>query len=160
MFSKEIADVLKLRLKEKCKITERGCWEWTGGRNRPGYGQTRVPGVGGIGVHRLSHMLFIGPLEPGLHVMHLCDNPPCFNPEHLKQGALQENMARAKALGHLGGKRRGAGRKPRIKGKASAIVIPVRVTKGERAAWERTANEVALADWIRDTLNHTARHKP
>ena len=42
-------------------------------------------------IHRLSYLVFNGTLEPGLVVMHLCNNNKCFNPEHLKLGTQKEN---------------------------------------------------------------------
>jgi len=57
-----------------------------------------------------------------------------------------------------GGRREGAGRPPRIDGKPSEEIYPIRCTHAERAAWERSAkvNDKPLSDWVRDTLNAAA----
>lgn len=71
-------------------ITTTGCWEFFGLRNRQGYGQIRADGRN-WGVHRLMYTLTNGPIPDGLFVLHSCDNPPCFNPDHLRVGTTQQN---------------------------------------------------------------------
>ena len=44
-------------------------------------------------VHRIALEHKLGrPIKPGLHSCHHCDNPPCFNPNHLFEGTHLENM--------------------------------------------------------------------
>lgn len=73
-------------------ITPSGCWEWTGMRDPKGYGYVTVPGKGSRRAHRVSYEEFVGPIPPGLCVMHACDNPPCINPSHLSVGTTRDNM--------------------------------------------------------------------
>jgi len=43
-------------------------------------------------VHRVAWELTSGPIPDGMQVLHACDNPPCFNPEHLFLGTRSDNM--------------------------------------------------------------------
>lgn len=43
-------------------------------------------------VHRLAWELWVGPIPEGVNVLHRCDNPPCFNIDHLYLGTQSENM--------------------------------------------------------------------
>lgn len=70
-----------------------GCWEWTGGKDRPGgYGQLHV-GTGNVKAHRAAWLFQRGPIPPGMHVLHRCDNPGCVRIDHLFLGTHQDNMA-------------------------------------------------------------------
>ena len=44
-------------------------------------------------VHRLSFEHYKGLIPSNMCVMHECDNPRCFNPDHLFLGTHAENMA-------------------------------------------------------------------
>lgn len=79
-------------------VTEAGCWEWQRARMGAGYGNTRYQGKT-INTHRLSYMLFVGPIPEGMYVLHKCDNPPCVNPEHLWLGTPADNMRDRDAKG-------------------------------------------------------------
>jgi hypothetical protein len=68
------------------------CQEWTGYRRKNGYGSLGVGGRRGVYAHRHAWETANGPIPKGMHVMHLCDNPPCVRVEHLRLGTHAENM--------------------------------------------------------------------
>lgn len=70
------------------------CWEWSGQRNREGYGSTpRVQGFRGQAPHRVAWMLANDAIAipDGRMICHHCDNPPCCNPAHLYCGTGSDN---------------------------------------------------------------------
>lgn len=83
-----------------------GCWLWTAGCDRDGYGQLSVDDRI-IRTHRLSYEHFVGPIPHGAHVLHSCDAPACCNPDHLRAGTHVENMADMVARGRTAGERNG-----------------------------------------------------
>lgn len=70
-----------------------GCWEWKGTRNQTGYGIFLLPGEKPVRAHRYSYEYFVGPIPEGKIIMHICDNPPCVNPAHLRVGTKADNNA-------------------------------------------------------------------
>ncbi len=93
------------------KLPGEGCWEWMAtrthvgkgkgrkGRRGAGYGGFMHPWTKRVAAHRFSWELHNGPIPEGMIVMHICDNPPCVRPDHLKLGTLKENSQDAIAKG-------------------------------------------------------------
>jgi len=66
------------------------CIEWTGARHRFGYGDLRIGGKL-YRAHRLAWEREHGPIPAGMSVLHRCDNPPCYNVDHLFLGTQADN---------------------------------------------------------------------
>ena len=82
------------RLWAKSKKTESGCWEWYGANNGVGYGVINVK-IGGAKplmlVHRVAYELLVEAIPVGKILLHTCDNPKCWNPDHLVVGTKSDN---------------------------------------------------------------------
>lgn len=68
-----------------------GCWIWMGTRARRNYGRFSYKGRTVI-AHRFALQLSSVEVPPGSVVMHICDNPPCVNPSHLRVGTWKDNI--------------------------------------------------------------------
>lgn len=66
------------------------CWIWNGARSRLGYGSFN-DGTRTHMAYRYSWEIVVGPIPEGLVLDHLCRNPPCVNPAHLRAVTRQEN---------------------------------------------------------------------
>jgi hypothetical protein len=68
------------------------CWLYIGILGKQGYGKFTIKSTT-IGLHRLSYIYNSDKAIPNnLHVLHKCDIPNCFNPDHLFLGTNQDNI--------------------------------------------------------------------
>lgn len=76
------------------------CWEWSGAKDKHGYGLGTITLVKGTGkAHRVSYILTYGDFARSLCVCHKCDNPSCCRPDHLFLGTPKENLEDCKNKG-------------------------------------------------------------
>lgn len=86
----------KDRLLERRVVVD-DCWEWSGNTDPCGYG--RIKSLGKLfSVHRIAYELWVGSVNDKF-VLHSCDNPSCFNPNHLFLGTHTDNMRDMTAKG-------------------------------------------------------------
>lgn len=96
-------------------IEKRGaaeCWPYIGGTFSGRYGRFTLHGRALL-AHRHIYAMVAGQIDPGLFVMHKCNNKLCCNPSHLTIGTNSENQRHASSSGawRLGQSRiRGVGR--------------------------------------------------
>lgn len=67
-----------------------GCWLWVGWIDGHGYGLISNKNHA-IAAHRVSWMLINGPIPDGLQIDHMCHNPRCVNPSHLRLATSSQN---------------------------------------------------------------------
>lgn len=85
----------RLLAKTVC-MTQTRCWEWVGSRDEDGYGRQGVGSSNRL-AHRLSYLIFVGPIPDGLELDHLCRNRACVNPDHLEPVTHRVNCLRGEA---------------------------------------------------------------
>jgi len=95
----------------KHRVSLSGCWEWTGSKDRDGYGRM-IGSENGARTfqfaHRASFEHYVRTLVDNEQVLHHCDNPCCINPSHLYagnpklNGADKRNRGRARSVPRFG----------------------------------------------------------
>jgi hypothetical protein len=128
------------------------CWIWTASRQSAGHGQIRVS-KRTVQAHRMSYEVSIGPIPEGLVIDHVCRNPPCVNPTHLRavpQKLNCENRSGAQVNSKSG--IRGVRRSPNGRWRAELKHHGKRISVG---TFDTTA-EAALA--VRQARNQIFTH--
>lgn len=69
-----------------------GCWEWLLHCKKNGYGRFPIRSKPYVAA-RVAFEILVGPIPPGLGVLHHCDNPRCVRPDHLYVGDQKQNSA-------------------------------------------------------------------
>lgn len=144
------------RFMAKVQVTD-GCWLWTAGRFRQGYGIFVVSG-GPRGAHRVAWEFFRGAItsDPNasrgatLYVLHNCpggDDRACVNPDHLWLGTNIQNQADKVAKGRSArgdrhGSRTHPERVPRGDRNGSRL-HPERCARGA-SHWSTSLNDIAV----------------
>lgn len=94
-----------------------GCWLWTAGMGRGGYGKFAKVWNHSISAHRFSWEMHRGEIPAGMMVLHRCDNRACVNPDHLFLGDQDANMA------DMVNKKRSARHERNVKAKLTAADV-------------------------------------
>lgn len=88
-------------LRHVVEDADTGCWNWTGYRDRQGYGLYQANFGKGQRVsfkaHRFAWALWVADdlSDPDRCIDHLCDNPSCVRPDHLRMTTWRENLLRS-----------------------------------------------------------------
>jgi len=108
------------------------CWQWIAGKELDGYGMFNV-GIENGGKTRRAHVVslsFVLSRMPA-YVMHVCDNPACIRPSHLKEGTHVENVADRV--------RKNRSAKGEKQAKAKLKEVDVKVIRARRSRGEKCA---------------------
>ncbi len=81
------------RFLSKTVKNEKGCWLWTGAKEKRGYGKFTVGKVTMM-AHRFAYHACFGSIPDHLTCDHLCRNPSCVNPNHIELVSMRENLLR------------------------------------------------------------------
>ena len=81
------------------RITETGCWVFTGCSNSTGYGFLSKDGSARL-AHRVSYEEHVGPIPEGKELDHLCRVRCCVNPKHLEAVIHSVNSQRGETGSH------------------------------------------------------------
>lgn len=103
------------------------CWDWTGSREQKGYGSFEL-GYKHYKAHQVSYFLSSGNWAKNC-VLHSCDNPPCCNPLHLRDGTVQDNSDDMRKRNRTPNGSRSGGAKLN---EAEVLSIKQRIANGEK----------------------------
>jgi hypothetical protein len=93
------SEIRRIPKHQRHEVDDQGCWNWIGGPKGKGYGHVNVNGKLTT-AHRFYFEHYVGVIESGNQVDHLCRNKRCVNPEHLESVTNLENVKRAHQATH------------------------------------------------------------
>lgn len=74
------------------KKDSNSCWNWKAKKDKDGYGRMKINGKD-VRTHRFSYNLHYGNIPPDKPLItHICNNPSCVNPNHLKADTNDGNL--------------------------------------------------------------------
>src|SRR5579859_8194513 len=92
------AEQIKRMLARVIKNDTTGCWIWDAPISQNGYPRTALNLELGVYKHMNAHTAFWwlvrGPIDPPLHLDHLCRVHACINPDHMEVVTPKENALR------------------------------------------------------------------
>jgi hypothetical protein len=96
-----LALVAQRRIRARARIEdhgyETGCWVSTRSTvSAAGYTKMHFHGQMWL-THRLAYVVFVGSIDEGMQLDHLCRVPACCNPDHLEIVTAQENCHRSES---------------------------------------------------------------
>jgi hypothetical protein len=89
--AKPVTDRLRYR------VTDTGCWHWTGYTSPEGYGRVGVRSASQL-AHRAHWVEVRGPITDGQVLDHICRNRACINLEHLRVVTVGQNNHLGKVM--------------------------------------------------------------
>lgn len=75
------------------KVEVGDCWQWTASTANGGYGQFFPEARRRWRAHRWLWTQIVGPIPAGMEADHMCRNPGCVNPDHIRIVSKAENLA-------------------------------------------------------------------
>jgi hypothetical protein len=153
MIAPEGAMTTDERFWAKVEKTE-GCWLWTGAKRHKGYGAFVYARDGEVvqgRAHRYSYEVHVGPIPPGVFVLHRCDTPACVRPDHLFLGTNQDNVTDMMKKGrHVSGGTYKQGNYERGTAHHNARLTPeivreIRASRDDGASFGQLAKRYGLA---------------
>lgn len=130
------------------------CWEWQGARFDSGYGRV---GFGYLNryfqlryCHRIAYA-FAHRKIPKLNILHSCDNPPCCNPNHLREGTQADNIR------DLMERHYDSWYEKLVQGRQRSTTRPIKYNQAQVKEWKRLRDKGLTFDAISSRTNTPLR---
>lgn len=137
-------DEFQRRFWGRVAVARIGCWHWTAGQDRSGYGAISYRGKM-LKAHRVSWELHRGDVPSGMFVCHSCDTPACVRPDHLFIGTAAANSADMVAKGRESHAPRAIGAKNGAAKITADVARKVRDLVGSGLSHRKTGKQLGIS---------------